>query len=98
MSFLTFLKSVEDVCELNRLCSTIITIFERYQHNNRMIVPLFAFLDRLLGSGVIRRILEDPNSKFAEQLLQLAKVETHKIRDYRKLVNSMDLYCQLVQV
>ncbi|KAL0271366.1 UNVERIFIED_CONTAM: hypothetical protein PYX00_008475 [Menopon gallinae] len=98
ISLLSFMKSIEDLNELNRLCSTIITIFERYQHNNRVIVPLFAFLDRLLGSGVIRSILEDPNNKFAEQLLHLAKIETHKIRDYRKLVNSMDLYCQLVQV
>lgn len=63
-----------------------------------MIVPLFTFLDRLLGSGVIRHLLEDENNKFAEELLRLAKIEITKIKDYRKLVNSMDLFCQLAQV
>lgn len=97
-SLFSFLKSIEDASEISRILNSILDIFNAYLHNIRVIVPLFTFLDRLLGSGVIRKILEDPNSRFAEELLRLSKLEIARIKDYRKLVNSMDVFCQLVQV
>lgn len=97
-SLFTFLKSIKDSNEMNRILTSILDIFVTYLHNIRVIVPLFTFLDRLLGSGVIRSVLEDNNSKFAEELFRLSKIEIARIKDYRKLVNSMDVFCQLVQV
>ena len=92
------MKSIEDRKELDRILNSIIDIFNTYLYNIRVILPLFIFLDRLLGSGVIREVLEDNKSKFAEELYRLTKLEIARIRDYKKLVNSMDLFCQLVQV
>ena len=97
-SLFTYLKSIEDRKELDRILNSIIDIFNTYLYNIRVILPLFIFLDRLLGSGVIREVLEDNKSKFAEELYRLTKLEIARIRDYKKLVNSMDLFCQLVQV
>ncbi|KAK6617706.1 hypothetical protein RUM44_005294 [Polyplax serrata] len=95
---LTERLSIKDSNEMNRILTSILDIFVTYLHNIRVIVPLFTFLDRLLGSGVIRSVLEDNNSKFAEELFRLSKIEIARIKDYRKLVNSMDVFCQLVQV
>lgn len=84
--------------ETKRILNSVLDIFSAYLHNNRVIIPLFTFLDQLLGSGVVRHVLQDSTSKFADELFRLSKIEIARITDYRKLVNSMDLFCQLVQV
>jgi hypothetical protein len=84
--------------ELERLCQTIVEIFQHYQYVDRITVPLFGFLDRLFSSGSIRSVLENPQSTFAFDILRHMKLEIGKTREVTKLRGSVDVLCHLVQV
>lgn len=97
-SLFSYLKALPDSGERLRICDTILTIFEEHLYDSRVIVPLFGFLDRLLGSSVVRDVLDADDSRFPAELMRLAKLEVSKTKDYRKLVSNIDVFCQLVQV
>ncbi|XP_068082742.1 tubulin-specific chaperone D [Anabrus simplex] len=98
-SLFSYLKGLQDNSEeLKRLCDIIVEIFSKHQFDDRVIVPLFGFLDRLMGSGCIRAVLQDPNSTFASSILKHVKIEITKTREVTKLVSSVDVLCQLIQV
>jgi hypothetical protein len=84
--------------ELERICKTIIEIFQRHQYVDRIIVPLFGFLDRLFSSGSIHSVFENPQSTFASDILHHMKLEIGKTREVTKLRGSVDVLCHLVQV
>lgn len=97
-SLFSILKEWENTPEeLNRICDTIIKLFKTYLSDNRVIVPLYEFLNRLLGSGRISLILKDPESKFAEDIFCLLK-EDIRTKDHKKKMASIDVLCQLIQV
>ncbi|GLG98265.1 Tubulin-specific chaperone D [Gryllus bimaculatus] len=98
-SFFSLLKEWEnDPKELNRICDTIIELFIEYHSDNRVVCPLYGFLDRLLGSGHVSLILKDADSKFASEILRLVRSDIQKIRDHKKRMGSIDVLCQLIQV
>lgn len=94
----SYLKSLTDVEERIRLCDAILCVFSDHLYDARVIVPLFSFLDHLLGSSVVRDVLDAHDARFSSELLRLAKLEVSKSKDFKKLVNNMDVFCQLVQV
>ncbi|XP_054268345.1 tubulin-specific chaperone D-like [Macrosteles quadrilineatus] len=84
--------------ELVRLCDTVATIFEQYQHEDRITIPLLTFLERLLTSNSIAPVLIDPQNAFAKRLLRCGKTEIAKTVNSKKLTASVDFFCQLIQV
>jgi hypothetical protein len=84
--------------ELERLCQTIVKIFQDHQYVDRVTVPLFGFLDRLFSSGCAHSVLENPQSTFASDILRHVKLEIGKTREVTKLRGSVDVLCHLVQV
>lgn len=97
-SLFSYLKSHTDTEERIRLCDAILSVFTDHLYDVRVIVPLFSFLDHLLGSSVVRDVLDAPDARFPSELLRLAKLEVSKSKDFKKLVYNMDVFCQLVQV
>lgn len=65
---------------------------------------MFGFLDRLFNSGCIIPILEDLNSTFAASIFNLTQSEicenkgNLRISNVSKLVESISVLCQLIQV
>lgn len=98
-SLFSYLKAHHgDNVELERLCKTIIEIFEHYHFVDRVTVPLLEFLDRLFSSGCVRSVLENPQSTFASDVLHHVKLEIGRTRDTIKLMGSVNILCHLVQV
>jgi hypothetical protein len=98
-SLLSYLKTHKDnSVELERVCKTIIEIFQHYQYVDRVTVPLFGFLDRLFSSGCVLSVLGNPQSTFASDVLYHVKLEIGRTRDVIKLMGSVDVLCHLLQV
>lgn len=97
VSLFTFLKEVDDKT-LNDLCTRILNIFEENNKNERMITSILAFLDRLLSSGCIQSIIDDPNSEIPDRMLTLVKKEMKCQHKTQLLISSIQVFCQLLQV
>lgn len=98
-SLFSYLKAHHgDNVELERLCKTIIEIFQHYHFVDRVTEPLLEFLDRLFSSGCVRSVLENPQSTFASDVLRHVKLEIGRTRDIFKLMGSVNILCHLVQV
>ncbi|KAL4707948.1 hypothetical protein ACJJTC_013739, partial [Scirpophaga incertulas] len=97
-SLFSYLNSLhENRLILKSICDTVIQIFADNLHVKRITGPMFKFLDRLLSSGSITPILEDPNSTFAKDVLKYLLLELRGKNIY-KLLDSIDVLCQLIQV
>ncbi|CAB3237102.1 unnamed protein product [Arctia plantaginis] len=83
---------------LNSICDTIIKVFADNLHVKRIMGPMFNFLDRLLSSGSISPILEDENSTFAADILKYLQQELRGGKNIYKLLDSINVLCQLLQV
>ncbi|XP_069674548.1 tubulin-specific chaperone D [Periplaneta americana] len=98
-SLFAYLKSLQgNNEELERICKTIVCIFQNHQNVSRVTIPLFGFLDCLFSSGCIRSVLENPQCTFASDILEHVKLETGKTREAAKLKGSVDVLSHLVQV
>ena len=73
----SFFRQVEAMssAELTDLCGIIIRILESNHKTDRIVVPMFKFLDRLLTSGHLEAVLDDPQSSFGQDLFNLIKKE-----------------------
>ncbi|KAI5644466.1 hypothetical protein NE865_03573 [Phthorimaea operculella] len=83
---------------LTAICDTIIQVFADNIHVKRITGPMFNFLDRLLSSGSISPILEDPESTFASDILKYLQIELRGAKNIYKLLDSINVLCQLIQV
>ncbi|CAG9559959.1 unnamed protein product [Danaus chrysippus] len=83
---------------LSTICDTIVQVFADNIHVKRITGPMFNFLDRLLSSGSISPILEDPESTFAKDILKYLKLELRGGKNLYKLLDSINVLCQLLQV
>lgn len=63
-----------------------------------MITSILAFLDRLLSSGCIQSIIDDPNSEIPDRMLTLVKKEMKCQHKTQLLISSIQVFCQLLQV
>lgn len=92
-----YLRS-QNLAELRRICDIIAFMYESNLHNDRIVLPMLSFLDKLLGSGTIQAVLKDPSSKFALQIFNLTRAALAGKMDKFKLLRSIDVYCQMIQV
>ncbi|XP_063893170.1 tubulin-specific chaperone D [Helicoverpa armigera] len=87
-----------DKVMLTSICDTIIKVFADNLHVKRITGPIFNFLDRLLSSGSISPILDDPESTFAMDILKHLQLELRGGKNIYKLLDSINVLCQLIQV
>lgn len=97
MALFTYLKEIDEK-SLRDLCDKMLNIFKESHKNERMITSILAFLDRLLSSGCIQIILDDPNSDIPERILLLLKQEIKYTTSTKLLISSINVFCQLLQV
>lgn len=95
-SFLDFLKANDG--EVSRICELILQIFEKNLLNERISHPMLNFLEMLMSSGVLVMVLDDENNKFADEVLRLTNAEIRGYKKLYKVVSSINVYCQLIQV
>lgn len=84
--------------EVPRICDDIIQVFAENIQNDRISHPLLNFLDSILSSGTINRILLDAEQQFADEVFRLVKLEIRGQKKLYKLVSSINVFCQLLQV
>ena len=97
MSLFSYLQQL-DTKTLSTLCQEICNIFEACHGDDRMISASLAFLDRLFSSGCIQTILDDPDNEISRRMLTLLKKESKSINATQPLLNSVKLFCHLLQV
>ncbi|KAJ0178796.1 hypothetical protein K1T71_005571 [Dendrolimus kikuchii] len=98
-SLYAYLNSLHNDKEmLKSICDTIVKVFADNLHVKRITGPIFNFLDRLLSSGSISPILEDPQSTFAIDVLKYLQLELRGGKNIYKLLDSINVLCQLIQV
>ncbi|XP_048478977.1 tubulin-specific chaperone D [Plutella xylostella] len=96
-SLFAFLRSA-DLPLLQEICRELTAIFTRHLHDRRVSQPMFNLLERLLSSGAISPILDDPTSTFAADVLKYVQLELRGGKHWYKLLDSINVLCQLVQV
>jgi hypothetical protein len=72
-------------------------VFKNNQKIDRVTVPLFKFLEQLLTSGSLEKIVDDAENLFSFQLFNLCKNEISKCGDPNTIMTSGDVFCQLLQ-
>ncbi|KAK9503730.1 hypothetical protein O3M35_010231 [Rhynocoris fuscipes] len=90
--------AVKSTLELSRIATLIVNIYEAHIKIDRILLPMLNFLEKLLSSGSIKPILDDPNSDFAKNIFNLTKTAVMGSLDKNKLLGSVNVYCQLIQV
>ena len=95
-SFLDFLKSNDD--QIPRICDVILKIFRENLLVERITYPMLNFLEMILSSGVLVMVLEDENNNFAEEVFRLVNLEIKGHKKLYKIVSSVNVMCQLIQV
>lgn len=96
-SYLTTMYQQKGSAEIVRLCDVISTIFSDYQKIDRVVVPVFRFLDKLLSSGCIKCVIDDKTSEFPKKILKLIQSEI-VCKDIYKLIDGIGVLCQFIQV
>ncbi|XP_064213928.1 tubulin-specific chaperone D isoform X2 [Tribolium castaneum] len=91
-------KKCKGVGEIDRLADVIYRIFEDNRKNDRIVVPMFRFLDKLFSSGCIQHLADDPSSDFCKKILKLAMNELVGCKDAYKIIDGINLLAQFVQV
>ncbi|KAK9871289.1 hypothetical protein WA026_011559 [Henosepilachna vigintioctopunctata] len=84
--------------ELARLCDVIYQIFADHQKNDRIIIPMFRFLDRLFESECVQCIYHNKQSDFAAKIIKLIQMEMSGCRDIYKLMDGANALCQFIQI
>ncbi|KAG5683911.1 hypothetical protein PVAND_013169 [Polypedilum vanderplanki] len=95
-SFLDFLNTHPN--EITRICNLTLKIFQDNLLNERITYPLLNFLDTILSSGTLLPILDDENSTFPDEVFRLVNLEIKGHKKLYKLVSSINVMCQLIQV
>lgn len=91
-----FLRKHPD--QQKRICDVVIDIFNENTLNERVSYPLLNFLNIIISSGVIDDIVLDPSSTFSTEVFRLTKLEIKGHKKLYKLVSSINVFCQLIQV
>lgn len=95
-SFIGFLR--ENPQHQTRICDSILDIFNKNISNDRISCPLLNFLNMLISSGEIDNIVLDSSSNFSAEVYRLTKLEIKGHKKLYKLVSSINVFCQLIQV
>lgn len=81
-----------------RICDIIIEIFKKNLLNERVSCPLLNFLNIIISSGAIDDIVLDPATNFSSEVFRLTKLEIKGHKKLYKVVSSINVFCQLLQV
>lgn len=95
-SFLDYLNTHPN--ETPRICDLTLKVFQNNLLNERVTYPMLNFLDTILGSGSLMSILDDENSTFAAEVYRLVNLEIKGHKKLYKVVSSISVFCQLIQV
>lgn len=82
----------------SRICNTIVDIFAKNILNERITCPLLNFLNIIISSGCIDNIVLDPENNFSAEIYRLTKLEIKGHKKFYKLISSINVFCQLIQV
>ncbi|XP_014222529.1 tubulin-specific chaperone D [Trichogramma pretiosum] len=97
LSLFSYLQQLDKKTLLS-LCQEICNIFEDCHGDDRMISASLAFLDRLFSSGCIQNIIDDPENEMPRRILTLLKQESKSINATQSQLNSVKIFCHLLQV
>ncbi|XP_015120199.1 tubulin-specific chaperone D [Diachasma alloeum] len=97
VSLFTYLNGL-DGNRLEELVGRILDIFEESHRQERMVTAILAFLDRLLSSGCVQVVLDDPESPLPERMLGLLKRELKCMSNVKHITASIKVFSQLLQV
>lgn len=81
-----------------RICNTIVEVFQKNLLNDRITCPLLNFLNIVISSGAIDNIVLDPACQFSSEIYRLTKLEIKGHKKLYKLISSINVFCQLIQV
>lgn len=81
-----------------RICDVIVDIFNKNTLNERISFPLLNFLNIIISSGIIDDILLDSSVAFSSEVYRLTKHEIKGHKKLYKLISSISVFCQLIQV
>lgn len=84
--------------EVRRICDVIYKIFCDYQNVDRISVPMFRFLDKLMSSGSIDLVINDAESDYPRKIFKLIQMEISGCKDIYKLIDGINVLCQFIQV
>lgn len=91
-----FLRNHSD--HQSRICHSIVDIFGNNILNERITCPLLNFLNIIIGSGCIDSIVLNPENDFSAEIYRLTKLEIKGHKKFYKLISSINVFCQLIQV
>lgn len=83
-----------DVRSISWLARSIHKLFEDYERNDRVILPLLKSLQLLLQNAIFDNVF--PDSAFKDKLFAYLKNELNKCSDTRKIRSCIDIYMHLV--
>lgn len=92
-----FLKSLDDP-SLNEICDIVVSLYREHVEDDRVVLSMLSFLDRLMNSGTVSSVMNDPESNFALEVFNLTRTAVGNSTDKFKLTGSIDIYCNLIQV
>eukprot|EP00112_Aurelia_sp_Birch-Aquarium-sp1_P000058 Seg1001.15 transcript_id=Seg1001.15/GoldUCD/mRNA.D3Y31 product="Tubulin-specific chaperone D" protein_id=Seg1001.15/GoldUCD/D3Y31 len=75
----------------------ILNIFRQNKKNDRVTIPLFRMLDLLISNGSFDSYIDDISMEFPVKLVTLAKEEVARSGNAKKLVDSVKVFCGLLQ-
>ncbi|KAK4882052.1 hypothetical protein RN001_005371 [Aquatica leii] len=96
--YLKYEQQLKGVLQINHYCDIIYQIFFDFQKNDRIVIPMFRFLNKLMGSGCISRVITNPDNDFSRKILKLVQLEIAGCKDIYKLIDGIDLLCQFIQI
>lgn len=96
-AFFSWLSS-QELEEQQRITNLIITIYENNLNDDRIIQPMANFIELLLSNGCISSVMKSETNNFAAEILRLVKLSFSNSTMKYKLIGSINIYCQLIQV
>lgn len=84
--------------DIERISKEIILVFEENLNNDRVTHPMLNFLDLILSSGAFNNLLMNETSNFPDEIFRLVSTEMKGNKKLYKLVSSINVFCQLIQV
>ncbi|KAB0802179.1 hypothetical protein PPYR_04365 [Photinus pyralis] len=91
-------ENQKGLSQIVHYCDAIYQIFFDYQRNDRISIPMFRFLSKIMGSGCITNVITDANSEFPQKILKLIQLELAGCKNIYKLIDGIDLLCQFIQI
>lgn len=81
-----------------RICVAVVDVFQKNILNDRITCPLLNFVNIMIGSSCIDDIVLDPSNNFSCEIYRLTKLEIKGHKKLSKLISSINVFCQLLQV